>query len=70
MFLKEKSNTEKRRSVQRIEGLIVIWLILILKIHRIRILRAWRRRNGIYPPGTGENTLIRIRLYPLFSDYT
>ena len=66
MFLNEKRNTEKNRNVQRIEGLNIIWMVLILKIHRILIPRACIERNGIYPMETGENTLIRILFYPLF----
>lgn len=66
MFLKEKSKTEENSNMQRIECLRIIWLVLILKIHRIRFLRAQTERNGIYPMDTGKNTLMRIQFYPLF----
>jgi hypothetical protein len=66
MFLKEKRKTERSKNVKRIEGLSIIWLVLILKIHRIRILRAPMIRNGNYPRDTGKNTRIRILFYPLF----
>ena len=54
-------------NVQKIEGLRIIWMVLILKIHRIRILRAQTGRNGIFPLHTGKNTRIRILLYTLVS---